>query len=479
MSLSEIQPKRTAHTLFIDFVGYSRLSANSQAAVQIALQNLVYNLPAFQVARNEGQLMVRKTGDGMAIVFFQDIEYPLAAAVALDEVIKHQAAALREQVGANFRLRQGIHSGPVVIVDEDGDGVMDVAGEGINTAQRVMDCGDQGHILVSAAVFHAVAEHEHWKTLLHDLGIVRVKHDELVHLYNLHGVRPDGTMIGFEAIPHKIHESHERAKELAQREEVLERQSQRTTITGYALRAAVLLAALVAVGAVLWSLWSYRATDDIAKVREAIKRREAEKARLKNPTPAPGVVTVATPAPKPLVKSDSIIEANVPNLVGMQRAAAEVALVQIGLTLALSENTPEVINPTVPPNTIVNQSPAAGPQKVKGGVVYVSVAAAGTVAPTPAAPQSTYTGVLIDARSFAQLANQQSAGLFGPDESPLYSAAGITDDELQAVQAVGANPLRLTAAVAGPNGVGLSQEDVAKLRALPNEIRAKTVVLRP
>jgi class 3 adenylate cyclase len=68
MSLSEIQPKRTAHTLFVDFVGYSRLSADSQAAVQVALQNLVYNLPAFTAARNEGQLMVRKTGDGMAIV---------------------------------------------------------------------------------------------------------------------------------------------------------------------------------------------------------------------------------------------------------------------------------------------------------------------------------------------------------------------------------------------------------------------------
>ena len=85
----------------------------------------------------------------------------------------------------------------------------------------------------------------------------------------------------------------------------------------------------------------------------------------------------------------------------------------------------------------------------------------------------------MDARNFTQLVSAQTVGLFGPNDAPLYTAASITSDEVQAVQAVGTSPLRLTAIVAGANGVGLSAEDVEKLRALPEAVRAKTVVLRP
>ena len=481
MSLTEIQPRRTAHTLFLDFVGYSRLSADSQAAVQVTLQSLVTNLPAFQAARNENQLMVRKTGDGMAVVFFQNIEFPLAAAVALDEVIKHQASSLREQVGANFRLRMGVHSGPVVIVDEDGDGIMDVAGEGINMAQRVMDCGDQGHILVSAAVATAVTGLENWQVLLHDMGIVRVKHDELVHLYNLHGVRPDGTMIGFEALPRKVHEARERARELAEQEASREKTEQRTTITHYALRATLLLAAFVGVIAILLALWRNSTIDsgDIHHVADVIRKNRLAQENKNKP---PKTVTLATPTPSEPDNTSmgELVHAMVPKVVGMLRPDAEKALASVGLKLALSKRTPEVENTSVPAGSIVNQSPPPGEQNVDGGTVYVSLArgAAGS-SPGSVDPQVTYTGVLVDARSFTQLGEAQTAGLFGPNEVPLYDAAGITNDEVQAIQQVGANPLRLTASVAGPNGVGLTAEDVEKLRAIPANIRTKTVILRP
>lgn len=486
MSLSEIQPRRTAHTLFVDFVGYSRLSTDSQAAVQVALQNLVYNLPAFTAARNDGQLMVRKTGDGMAIVFFQDVEFPLAAAVALDEVLKHQATSLRDQVGANFRLRMGVHSGPVVIVDEDGDGIMDVAGEGINTAQRVMDCGDQGHILVSGPVFNLVEEKPHWKSLLHDLGIVRVKHDELVHLYNLHGIRPDGTTIGYEALPRKVYESRERAREQAEQEATRTQEENRSAVTGYALRAALLVGALVLLGSLLFMIWRHSTLDskEVQHVADVIRKNKEEKDRKNQPpTPEPKPIVVATPTPGPAStgpETNAMVEADVPNIVGMPRADAEKALAAVKLTLALSEKSPEVQNPTVAPGTVLSQFPIPGKQFVRGGTVYVSLAVGGQVAPTPApaGEQSAFTGVLVDARSFPQLANSTSIGLFGPNDVALYSSSGATSDELQAIQAVGINPLRITAQQAGAQGVGLSAEDVEKLRTLPDSVRAKTVVLR-
>ena len=80
---------------------------------------------------------------------------------------------------------------------------------------------------------------------------------------------------------------------------------------------------------------------------------------------------------------------------------------------------------------------------------------------------------------FTQLGEAKTAGLFGPNDVPLYTASGVTNDEVQAIQQVGVNPLRLIASVVGPNGVGLLEEDVEKLRTLPETVRAKTVVLRP
>lgn len=471
MSLTEMQPRRTAHTLFMDFVGYSRLSAEAQAAVQVALQNLVYNLPAFQAARTEGELMVRKTGDGMAVIFFKDVEYPLAAAVALDEAMKRQSMALREQIGANFRLRMGLHSGPVVLIDEDGDGVMDVAGEGINTAQRVMDCCDEGHILASASVVNLLEDRPHWKPMLHDLGVVRVKHDELVHLYNVYSTRPDGTTIGYEAMPRWVRESHENARRLAERDAVLEKVEERSFVMGYALRASLLIGAVVVLGGLLWSFWHTRATLDIKRVATAARElRIAKELKTKKTASSPTVVTVATPSAGNLV--------DIPNLVGMPREDAEKALAAVGLKLALSEENPTASNPTIPAGAVVSQQPLAGKQKPGAPQVFVTLSS-GPDAPRNGGEASAFTGVLIDARTFPQLANAHAAALYGPDNSALYAASGVTNDQIEAVQAVGVNPLRITATMANSAGVALAAEDVQKLRALTDAVRAKTVVLRP
>ena len=475
MSLTEMQPRRTAHTLFMDFVGYSRLSADSQVAVQVALQNLVYNLPAFQAARNEGELMVRKTGDGMAVIFFKDIEYPLAAAVALDEVLKRQALALREQIGANFRLRMGVHSGPVIIIDENGEGVKDVAGEGINIAQRVMDCGEEGHILASAAVANLVEDRPHWKPLFHDLGIVRVKHDELVHLYNIHGIRPDSTMIGYEALPRRVHESQARARQQSEQDTARVQVEQKTFVMGYALRAALLIGSIVVLAGLLWSFWNYRAKPDMERVARDIREAKADKRKKNQPSPEPKITTLATPVPGP-TPAITVARIEVPNLVGTTRAGAEKALAALGLKLALSGNNAAAPSATIAAGSIVSQFPTPGPQQVKEGMVYVTLSTGPMGAP---AGELAYTGVLVDARNFPQLGNTQSAGLFGPDNAPLYTAAGITNDPLQAVQTVGMNPLNINAVKAGSSGVAISAADVQTLRALSDAVRSRTVVLRP
>lgn len=475
MSLTEMQqPRRTAHTLFVDFVGYSRLSADSQAAVQVALQNLIYNLPAFQAARAESELMVRKTGDGMAVIFFKDIEFPLAAAIALDEVLKRQTVTLREQIGANFRLRMGIHSGPVIIVDEDGDGLMDVAGEGINIAQRVMDCGEEGHILASGAVANLIEELPHWKSLFHDLGIVRVKHDELVHLYNIYGTRPDSTTIGYEALPRRVHESHERARQQVERNAALEQSDQKTFVMGYALRAALLIGSIVVLAGLLWSFWNYRAKPDMDKVARDIREIQAEKQKKNRPSPPPSITTLATPVPAP--SPSTLAEREIPNLVGLTREEAQKALAPLGLTLTLSSNTPAAPSPTIPAGSVVTQFPAPGRQVVTEGAIYVTLSSGPA---TPPAGEVAYTGVLIDARRFLQLGSAQKVGLFGPNSALLYTPMGITNDLIEAVQTVGENPLRLDAVQAGPSGVAISAADVETLRGLTDVVRSKTVVLRP
>src|SRR5712671_6284654 len=165
-----------AHVLFLDIVGYSKLSVNEQHAQVEELNEIVRLSEQFRKAEAASRLLKIPTGDGMALVFYKSPEEPAQCAVEISRALKDNA---------RLQIRMGIHSGPV-------SGVVDVnertnvAGGGINTAQRVMDCGDSGHILLSRHVAEDLAEYERWRPFLHDIGTFELKHGVLVSVTNLY-----------------------------------------------------------------------------------------------------------------------------------------------------------------------------------------------------------------------------------------------------------------------------------------------------
>ena len=167
----------TAHVLFIDVVGYSRLLVNEQREVVQQLNEIVRATPQFRRSSAAGKLIRIATGDGMALVFFKSPEEPVHCAMEIAKALKSYP---------HIRLRMGVHSGPVDQVTDVNDQT-NVAGAGINIAQRVMDCGDAGHILVSERVADDLAQDRLWQPLLHELGELEVKHGVklgIVNLYN-------------------------------------------------------------------------------------------------------------------------------------------------------------------------------------------------------------------------------------------------------------------------------------------------------
>jgi len=165
-----------AHVLFIDIVGYSKLSINEQRAAIDELTQAVRASEQFQNAETAGRLIKIPVGDGMALVFYKSPEEPVECALEISRALKDHP---------KLQLRMGVHSGPVSgVVDVNGQA--NLAGAGLNVAQRVMDCGDAGHILLSRRVADDLGEYEHWRPLLHDLGECEVKHGMRVSIVNLH-----------------------------------------------------------------------------------------------------------------------------------------------------------------------------------------------------------------------------------------------------------------------------------------------------
>src|SRR6266478_3432922 len=172
----EITHLETAHVLFIDVVGYSKLLVNEQRDVLQQLNDVVRNAPQFGKSSAAGKLIRIPAGDGMALVFFQTPEEPVQCAMEI-------ARALRNH--PRIRLRMGVHSSPVDQVKDVNDR-SNVAGAGINIAQRVMDCGDAGHILVSKRVADDLAQDSLWQPHLHELGEIEVKHGVKLGVVNLY-----------------------------------------------------------------------------------------------------------------------------------------------------------------------------------------------------------------------------------------------------------------------------------------------------
>ena len=179
-----------AHVLLIDIVGYSKLLIDDQQAVVRGLSAVVRGSAEFQAADQAGKLVRLPTGDGIALIFFTTPEAPVRCALEI-------ARGLR---GSNpsLQVRMGIHSGPVTSVKDVDEGT-NVAGAGINLAQRVMDCGDAGHILLSHRVAEDIGQFREWLPHLHDIGECGVKHEVRVHLFNLYGAD-----FGNPAVPSKV-----------------------------------------------------------------------------------------------------------------------------------------------------------------------------------------------------------------------------------------------------------------------------------
>jgi len=165
-----------AYVLFTDIVGYTKLLIDEQHALLETLNQIVRGTEQFRNAEAAGKLIKIPTGDGMALVFQDRLEAPVECALEISRALKEQP---------RLSLRMGVHSGSV-------SGVIDVneranvAGAGINMAQRVMDCGDAGHILLSRHVAEDLEQYACWKPLLHDLGECEVKHGVRVQVVNLH-----------------------------------------------------------------------------------------------------------------------------------------------------------------------------------------------------------------------------------------------------------------------------------------------------
>jgi TolB-like protein/class 3 adenylate cyclase/Tfp pilus assembly protein PilF len=165
-----------AHLLFIDVVGYTKLLVNEQIELLRELNQIVRNSECFRSAEASGKLNRVSTGDGMALLFFHSPEEPARCALEISRALQDHA---------QIQLRMGIHSGPVNRVTDVNDKT-NFAGAGINIAQRVLDCGDAGHILLSAHIAEDLAEYRHWQPYLHDLGECEVKHGLRLHLFNLY-----------------------------------------------------------------------------------------------------------------------------------------------------------------------------------------------------------------------------------------------------------------------------------------------------
>ena len=194
-----------AHVLFLDIVGYSKLSVNQQHAAIEELSQIVRASEQFQKAEAANRILKIPTGDGMALVFYRSPEEPAQCAFEISRALKDNQ---------RLQVRMGIHSGPVRGV-VDVNQRQNIAGAGINMAQRVMDCGDAGHILVSKHVAEDLEQHERWRPFLHELGTCEVKHGVRIDISNLYSDE-----VGNPQLPKKLeavrkHRAHVRWAEVA------------------------------------------------------------------------------------------------------------------------------------------------------------------------------------------------------------------------------------------------------------------------
>jgi TolB-like protein/Tfp pilus assembly protein PilF len=177
------------HVLFIDIVGYSKLLITDQSQQLQKLKEIVRGTEQFRLAEAEGKLLRLPTGDGGALVFRNNPEAPVLCAMEISKELKKHP---------ELKVRMGIHSGPVNEITDLNEQA-NIAGAGINVAERVMDCGDAGHILLSQHVADDLEQYPRWRPYLHDLGTFEVKHGVRVNVANLYSDE-----VGNPQLPNKL-----------------------------------------------------------------------------------------------------------------------------------------------------------------------------------------------------------------------------------------------------------------------------------
>src|SRR5947199_9263403 len=163
------------HVLFLDIVGYSKALTDEQQELIDRLNQVVRGSEEFRKAAAADRLIKIPTGDGMALIFYNSPEQPVNCATEISRALKN----------SSWPVRMGVPSGPVTAVTDLNDRT-NAAGIGVNVAQRLMDCGDSGHILLSKRVAEDLQQHSRWRAHLHDLGEVEVKHGERIHVFNFY-----------------------------------------------------------------------------------------------------------------------------------------------------------------------------------------------------------------------------------------------------------------------------------------------------
>src|SRR5207247_4653315 len=152
-----------------------KLLVNEEIELLQELNQIVRDTECFRAAEASGKFDRVSTGDGIALLFFRSPEEPVRCALEISKTLQDHP---------RIQVRMGVHSGPVNRVTDVNDKT-NFAGSGINVAQRVLDCGDAGHILLSQHVAGDLAQYRQWQAYLHDLGECEAKHGLRLHVFNL------------------------------------------------------------------------------------------------------------------------------------------------------------------------------------------------------------------------------------------------------------------------------------------------------
>jgi archaellum biogenesis ATPase FlaH len=181
--ISDLGPSSVinANFFFIDIVGLSSpsLSVRKQIEKIEFLNNFVISSEIF---RKNLDKKVLPTGDGMAIGFTSNPEAPLDLSIQLHTKLKKHNMGKDNE--SSLAVRIGIASGPVFIVN-DANNNQNIWGPGIIFARRVMDIGDDNHILLDAGLAHSLLTlDDKYKEIIHYIGDYQIKHGQIIKLYS-------------------------------------------------------------------------------------------------------------------------------------------------------------------------------------------------------------------------------------------------------------------------------------------------------